>query len=157
MLSTVAWLPLKPVPRITPGGLFEAREVHRMRGALFSNENGGVLTHPSWLHLGTIPHLNEPIQISFANEEFNGHGLTSKTEGGDGKVVMEMKCVAKCHAIAIPPAHSEWVSGGKQGLGGPHPQLGLPAGPVGQHPGQGTASLCFAQAWNALSVTLAPC
>lgn len=27
------------------------------------------------------PHLNESIQISFANEDFNGHRLTNETEG----------------------------------------------------------------------------
>lgn len=60
---------------------------------------------PSQLLLGAIPHLNEPIQISFANEEFNGHRLTSETGRGDGKVVTKMKRVAECHTTSILPAH----------------------------------------------------
>lgn len=80
-----------------------------MQDALFFNKGGRKLkkakTHSgsphSQLHLGAIPHLNELIQISFANEEFNGHRLTSETERGNRKVVTEMKCVAKCHATAI--------------------------------------------------------
>lgn len=56
---------------------------------------------PSQLCRGPIPHFNESIQISFANEDFNGHRLTRETERGDGKVVTEMKCGAKWHATAI--------------------------------------------------------
>ena len=40
---------------------------------------------PSQLCHGPIPHLNESIQISFANEDFNGHRLTSETEGETGR------------------------------------------------------------------------
>lgn len=79
----------------------------RMQEALFFNKKAKTHSHspPSQRHLGAIPHLNEPIQISFANEEFNGHRLTSETERGSRKVVTKMKCVAKCHAAAILPAH----------------------------------------------------
>ena len=69
---------------------------------------------PSQLCHGPIPHLNESIQISFANEDFNGHRLTSETERGDGKVVTEMKCVAKWlpTAIHLPTRVAEpWEAG----------------------------------------------
>lgn len=84
------------------GGLFEPG----IRPGEWGTEGDGEI-RLSQLRLGAIPHLNEPIQISFANEEFNGHRLTSEIERGDGKVVMKMKCGAQCHAIAIPPARLE--------------------------------------------------
>lgn len=54
---------------------------------------------------------------------------------------MKMKCVAKCHAAAIPPACPRCQPrGGEVGSG--DLQTGLLAGPVGQHHGQG--QLCCA-------------
>lgn len=70
------------------------------------SQKEGDLPRPNQLRLGAIPHPNESIRISSANEEFNGHRLTSKTERGDRKVVTKMKHVAKCHRTAIPPVRA---------------------------------------------------